>query len=286
MNNSNGMFESSKQQGLCPSEESLIKFHHGVLSQEEATVIERHTKTCATCKIALISLAEFRPEPRKPPATHPSQNQEEKDALVTERLRSALKVQPSAPAPQEERTVPKTQDLVAPSSFKSALAYIIILILLYPAYLGLFGRTTAAVETPIQSVVAETPMVKTYGTAQIFTLPEAQRASLEQEPTQETEFTFLNTTPLFTLAFFVPVQDQQMFQYNAKIVDENLEVVDEQLDIQSSDGLSNFLLVCNGQAFAYAEEARFTLVVSEINRATQDVSEEFNFPFKLKIAVP
>jgi len=156
----------------------------------------------------------------------------------------------------------KISDLFPRMLIGPALAYLIILILLYPAYLGIFksGKLYEPNVTEIN-----------------FELIQFDSRSVTQT---ENEIALSTNTDIFSLSFNIPVLNKKNIRYDAKILDSNGKLVWEIKDIKSLDDYGTFLVIGHRKFFA---EGCYKLTVNEINKIENRVQETFVFSFKIVI---
>lgn len=170
---------------------------------------------------------------------------------------------------------------------KPAVAYFLVLCLIYPAYLGLFRKPRVikevvkeTVEVPvIKEVVREkevAPPASLPGILDVrdFSLgPEAERAATETK-----SFALAKSDAFFVLSFFVSISADPSAQYDVEIKKADGAWVAGQKDIRSKDGLGNFSLVCTRSVFTTGD---YVLRLLKVKRATSAVEEVYPFRFKI-----
>ena len=134
-----------------------------------------------------------------------------------------------------------------------ALAYALVALLLYPAYLGTFGRRQAA-EAP-QPPAAVEP-------AKVLDLSPERGGRFQARPGERDR--------VFVLSFFIPVRDG--VRYTATITGEDGKAVAAPRQLEDHNGAGNFHLVCSRDLF---RPGRYTLTVTGSDGRT------FTYPFSL-----
>lgn len=95
--------KKATDRGDCPASEDLVRYHQRQLTSEEMLRIKQHVDVCGSCDWSVVELWEF-------------------DSVASS----------AVPEPEESR---RKGFLIL---FHPAFAYGIVLVLLYPAYRGLF----------------------------------------------------------------------------------------------------------------------------------------------------
>ncbi|NOZ61074.1 MAG: zf-HC2 domain-containing protein [Calditrichaeota bacterium] len=201
------------------------------LPADEKNFIEAHLKTCFQCRNELEILGKV-------------------DASLREKrwLQILLKIKENT-----NTFLPKTLA-------KPALAYIIILLLLYPAYLGIFQRKTMTEPGVVQ---------QNYQLLQF-------NSRAEEESLNEIKLDA--QTDIFTLSFTLPVLISENIRYNAEIFDSADEIIWQKQGIKSLDEYGTFLIFCHSRFF---RGGLYSLQISEFNKAKKQVEERFLFSFKI-----
>ncbi len=141
-----------------------------------------------------------------------------------------------------------------------ALAYMIILLLLYPAYLGIFKSSK-----PFEPNVAE----KNFELIQFDNRLESKTKN---------EITVSKESEVFSLSFNLPVLNEENIRYDATISNSNGKVIWEKKYIKSLDDYGTFLVIGFSNFFV---EGIYKLTINEINRKENTIKEEFVFTFKV-----
>ena len=225
----------AKTKGECPNAERLAKFLSGELAEEDSEKITRHVAACGVCDSLLERMRWF----DDPEAWR------EVDNRLTERFHSFLG--------RQRRSVF--------SVLRHAwLAYLIVLLLIYPAYRGL-------VPAPAKNEASTAPASRVPGleSAKILQLDATRSEGVSAiAPTERDK--------VFILSFFLPIRTG--LRYSAAIVDGFNKIIAAQPEISSYDGQGNFYLVCDRHVFT---GGRYVLIVKE----SGGDSREFRFPFTL-----
>ncbi len=139
-----------------------------------------------------------------------------------------------------------------------ALAYVLVALLLYPAYLGTFGRRRAAEVKPV--IPGQPPLG--VEPAKVLELSPERGGKIRVSPGERDK--------VFVLSFFVPVRAG--VRYTAAIAAEDGKTVAASRELEAHDGAGNFHLVCSRDLFP---AGRYTLTV------TGSEGRTFTFPFSL-----
>lgn len=151
-----------------------------------------------------------------------------------------------------------------------ALAYLLVLVLLYPAYRGLF-RKPEVVTVPVKEIV-EVEKPTPGATFLTFKLEEPVRGAGQR-------LTTVRLAPdekFFALSFFVPISSRPEFVYEVEVRDSQERVVMADKQARAQDSLGNFSLMCPRDLFS---SGKYELRVKEVNKTTQAVRGEFKFSF-------
>jgi len=131
----------------CPDADLLRKFHAKSLSADESRAIEEHVALCGLCDLKLGRLAEADPS-ADPPGAVPPSVWEQVDPRFTRRFEEFLA---SAKRPPRRPVFVFFAKIFA----TPAPAYVLALLLCYPAYLGLTNRVPGG--SPPPSPVGNSP---------------------------------------------------------------------------------------------------------------------------------
>ncbi len=139
-----------------------------------------------------------------------------------------------------------------------AVAYALAAALLYPAYLGVFGRR----QVPDTRPAVAQPSAPGVEPAKVLDLSPERGARARVSPGESDRF--------LVLAFMVPVRGGA--RYSAVIIGEDGKAVAPPRELEDREGAGNFYLVCGKDLFP---PGRYTLTVTESGGRT------FTFPFSL-----
>jgi len=147
---------------------------------------------------------------------------------------------------------------------KPKLAYIIIILLLYPAWLGIFKLNNMK-----KKIMEPTVAQVNY---------ELLQSGIRAEASEVIEIELSPQTDIFSLSFNVPILVSENIRYDAIIVDNQNKAVWQISDIKSLDRYGTFLLICHSKYFA---EGNYILRISEFNSVENQVQNEFIFHFQI-----
>ena len=225
----------AKTKGECPDTDQLVSFLTGELAAEDSEKITRHVAACGVCDALLERMRGF----DDPEAWLDA------DRRLTERFHSFLNMQ--------QRSV---FSVLRPSR----IAYLIVLLLLYPAYRGLVPALAKHQTWPPPA-----PPLPALESAKILRLDTTRGASVSTMVLTERD-------KVFILSFFVPIKTD--LRYSAAIEDGLAKIIATPTEISSYDSQGNFYLICDRHLFTGGQ---YVLVVKEFGRD----SREFRFPFTL-----
>lgn len=260
-----------QKRGPCPDDETLIAFHEQKLPADRTKQIETHLNLCTTCQDAIRLLQRFdegQSETLPEPPDWPD---------VRQRLQSRF----HAFLEQQKPTGPESASTSFWNQVKSialhpVLAYLLIALLLYPAYRGLFGKPQVVTKIVPQKeiVTVEKP------TVDIATVPRVDlKAGIRAAGASPPSIRLSPEVPFFILTFFVPVSERPEFAYQVEIYDHRGKPIARQPEARPQDRLGNFLLLCRRDLFSPGE---YELRVKEVDRATQAVRRTFRFSFVME----
>jgi hypothetical protein len=220
----------SKRRGDCPGSEQLVRYQQHTLSTEEMLLIKQHLNLCGLCDWTVTGLTEF------DTVANPSMEDQRQPARKGSLLRFIL---------------------------NPALAYGIVLALLYPAYRGIFHPRS--VETDFQGV----------GSARDFDLGDA--STTRSGSAAERKLVQLSPRErFFILSIFVPIRKDHT--YEMQIVNQKGEKIDSG-EIKSRDLIGNFSIVANANLFS---DGDYSLTVKEIEQSSRQLKEEYRFRFQIE----
>ncbi|MBN1415671.1 MAG: zf-HC2 domain-containing protein [Bacteroidales bacterium] len=149
---------------------------------------------------------------------------------------------------------------------KPAFAYILVLLLLYPAWLGIFRKN----DRPMQ--VNKAVNIKDH-----FVLKQNNQRGYTN---RQNVFELADTKGLFTLSFHLPDVDKKDFTYKARIIDEKNNVKWQTSDLQFIDDYGNVLLLLNNSNF---RTGPYTLIIDQKNTETGQTADEYTYVFKIRL---
>jgi hypothetical protein len=238
-----------RQRGSCPDAEQLLAYQDERLAPAERTAVEQHVAACGVCLVSLARLRHFDEATLEDTVDVPGW--QEIEYGLRERVWEMASVRKRVPGPFDRAAAVLRQFFWRP-----AVAYFLALLLLYPAYLGLFTGDQTAV-----------------GNASVLVLSSPDLRSAERGAPDgirlSPEDSFL------VLQFFVPIREAPGISYAASIVGPSGSVI-EIGDLQSTDNLGNFSLVCPESLLS---PGAYKLVVREQDAAKKEPVETFQFPF-------
>ena len=236
----------SQGKGLCPDTETLAGFLDGRLGEAEANKVKLHLSSCGVCDLVLEKMKAFEAEVTasddKPLGL--------RAYAVENRLRAALK----------QRAGQGNMSRVAGGWWTAAgmhhfigvlvwylkspvVAYVLVLVLAYPAYRGLRFHVqapappSAAVERPTAAQPTQPGMIP----AKLLELGHTSRA-IDQTLT----INLTHTDREFVLAFFVPAR--KGFSYRAEALHIKLSVIVAQTALSGNEQ-GDFQLICDRKRF-------------------------------------
>jgi hypothetical protein len=152
-----------------------------------------------------------------------------------------------------------------------ALAYLLVLALLYPAYRGFFQKPEIRVVREKETVEVPKPPLD-MAALRTFELKAPERAGGQGPSVVRVS----PDEPFFALTFFVPISERPELVYDVEIRDSQNHVVAEQKDARATDRLGNFLFVCRRELFL---PGQYLLRVREVNRTMGAATIQAIFPF-------
>lgn len=167
-------------------------------------------------------------------------------------------------------------DRIAGFFLRPAVAYALLLCLIYPAYLGIFRKSPVVKE---KQVVQETPT--SLGVIAV-TRDVSLGGGVTREGGGEKEIILSKTDNFFMLSFFVPVTTEPNTRYDLEVRGEDGSLIAEQKAVVSRDILGNFSIVCNKQLF---KEGSYVLELLKVDKATSAKKGNYRFKFKIVHAI-
>jgi hypothetical protein len=160
--------------------------------------------------------------------------------------------------------VQKIREFFAKPVLKPAYAYILILALLYPAWLGLFKRDSS------QGKISEPVNI-----GSIFVLEQDnQRAAGEQLNTIALDKTF----SLFAFSFVLPIKDHEKNIYQASVSNNENKVIWQDENVKFVDQFGTVIIVFPQKYFA---AGKYILTVIEKQKQSNKVMNKYLFNFSL-----
>ncbi|MEO8656918.1 MAG: hypothetical protein ABI693_00525 [Bryobacteraceae bacterium] len=222
----------AKRCGGCPSAEDLVAYQSGELGPTQTAVLHDHVLLCATCELNL------------------------------ERLNEADRV--TAPAVVEEPAGEAHPWMRV--FWNPAIAYTLALILVYPAYRGIFSHGT--VELP----ATVSPLPVALAPVQVFELAQDRKAS-----SRDPALVLRQGEDRFVVSFFVPTRPG--YRYFAELRDAKGRTVGEKRELATSR-TSNVSLSCDA---GILHSGAYKLTVTEWGRQGESASSSFDYAFELRL---
>jgi hypothetical protein len=259
------------RRGDCPSEETLCAFHEGTLTADLASSAQKHTGMCSQCQIRIELIKKF--ERHSHAEIGEISGWPEIEMRGQQRFYSFLGSR--VKKEQEQKTKTGLIDRLKAVLVHPAFAYLVTLVLLYPAYLGLFRNPETVKETVREKELVEVEKPEpaiSIATLHTIKLQLAERGA----GSGRSAVRLSEDEPFFALAFFVPISERPEFIYDLEVRDEQGRVVAAEEAARPQDYLGNFLLVCSRELFP---PGKYELRVKEINKRAQSTRREFRFSF-------
>lgn len=245
-----------RERGKCPESQALLAYESGELEPDEREKLRAHVEICGTCQASLRLIERMRQA-----ATETEADSAGKQAIggATDSTR------------REAVSKPRSGSIFAGLKefiWRPAIAYALMLLLLYPAYRGLLVQRSKPElsETPLPSI----PM----GTSQTITLESSDLRGTEAKPNVLT----LSSSDRFVMfEFFVPIRATATVQYAASLQGTSGSLFRVE-PITSKDGKGNFNLVCPQEVLAPGSHV---LAVEEFDRQKNERTATFSFSFEV-----
>jgi hypothetical protein len=232
--------------GQCPDTETLAGFLDGRLGEAEANKVKLHLGSCGVCDLVLEKMKAFEAEVTasddKPLGL--------RAYAVENRLRAALKQRAGQANMSRVAggwwTVAGMYHLIGVLVWylkSPVVAYVLVLVLAYPAYRGLRFHVqapappSAAVERPTAAQPTQPGMIP----AKLLELRQT-RSALDHG----SAVNLTHTDREFVLAFFVPAR--KGFSYRAEVLDIKLSVIVAQTALSGNEQ-GDFQLICDRKRF-------------------------------------
>ena len=243
--------------GECPDTETLAGFLDGRLSEAEANKVKLHLGYCGVCDLVLEKMKAFEAEVTAGEDKRPGL----RGYAVENRVRAFLKQGPGQANMNKAAggwwTAAGVYHFIGALVWylkSPVVAYVVVLILAYPAYRGLRFRVeapappSAAVQRTTAAPSAQPGMVA----AKLLELGQTRRAT-----DQSLAVNLTQTDSEFVLAFFVPTR--KGFSYRAEALDSKLNVIVAQTALRSNEQ-GEIQLICDRRRFV---PGTYTLKVFE-----------------------
>ncbi len=229
--------ELKARRGDCPGSDELLQYQQKSLPAEQLVKMKQHIDSCGLCDSIVTGLTQF-------------------DSAVIEKPKQSI-----------PWMVTMRQFFLQP-----AVAYLVALALLYPAYVGIFRKPGV-----VEKIIEAPAPIQGVGSAQDFDLGEgtAQRGSSPSSaPVQIMRISA--EEKFFILNFFVPVRPDR--RYEMQIVGDKGEQITAR-KVTSRDRLGNFSLVCTWDLFP---PDSYVLTIKELEQNSQQVHDEYFFRFTVQ----
>jgi len=273
-------FDAMRQQrGGCPDAGTLARFLDGGLSEEQRSSVGSHIASCGFCDLAVSQMRQFEQTFDMGEDAPVPLRWSRIERNLDRRMRGLLDAGKPRPFWGAAVSVFRdTADYVFAALRKPMVAYALLLLLLYPAYLGIVqirhpaGKSTASSrgESGSTTVVVPPPSLPAPMPALIVNLDRVRG-----EKGGGHAGAVPNGVNLVVLQFFWPVRLGAT--YSGQIKDATGRVVVPVPDLTSSDSKGNFSLVCERK---YLPPGNYTLTVVE-KTPRETVPRQFSFPFSL-----
>jgi len=264
------------------------------LSEKEAAEVEQHLTTCASCKkeldhIKWISEGLFPMTCETFPGhinsrilTIYSESKKELNNEVIKRIEDHLslcrqcqhelemlnKVNESLDKSEEvsllQGIIDKIGALFVKPIVKPVYVYVLILSLLYPAWLGLFRKDTG------QKRLDEPVNIR-----HLYMLEQSGQRALGE---QANEIVLADRSGVFAFSFVLPVKSQEDNVYQATISNDQNEIVWDNENLGFIDSYGTIIIVCPQM---YFDEGNYFLIVTEKPMQTKEVNNKYIFNFKV-----
>lgn len=227
--------------GPCPSTEDLVAFSNRSLPIEETLVIRRHVQQCGLCDWALAQLKDF-------------------DAATKQ---------------AERRLFALPLRLFRRPSL--AVAYLLVVLLLYPAYLGIF-QTPEVVYRRLPQATAKPPAAESMNSAPLVDLGDAtvKRGSASSAAAIP-EVALPTNAKYLVLRFYLPVHPDHVYRMQLHRADSDRMV--ESVEIRSQDPLGNFSVVAPARLFRQIGD--YVVVVQEMEQGAGNPLDQYEFRLRI-----
>ncbi len=252
-----------RDRGECPEPAQLLMGHRRQLSPREDERMQAHVEACGFCQLSLKLIAEWEAA---------SQETGAGEAPDWKNIEARLRKNVLAFAPGREKAPNPFERLffnLKGILWRPAVAYLIVLVLLYPAYRGTL--LVRKVESP---KTAEPRAGYLAGTSRIVTLEQQDLRGTARTPNR---LTLSPEDGFATLQFFVPIRVAPHITYSADIQSLG-ETVARVEKLTSFDGLGNFALVCPKDILV---PGSYVLAVEEYDQQKNERTARFSFQFEV-----
>ncbi len=225
------------RRGECPSSDELLQYQQNSLTLEQLAQVKQHIDSCGFCDAIVTGLTQF-------------------DLAVTEKPKQSM----------------PWMVTVRHFFLQPAVAYLVALALLYPAYVGIFRNPVV-----VEKIIKVPAPIQGVGSAEDFDLGEGTvQRSGTPSPVPDQIIRISAEEKFFILDFFVPVRPDR--RYEMQITDDKGEQIAAG-KVTCRDRLGNFSLVCSRELFP---AGTYLLTVKELDQSTQQVYDEYLFRFRVQ----
>jgi hypothetical protein len=159
---------------------------------------------------------------------------------------------------KQKLTVLATKTILRP-----AFAYVLVLLLLYPAWLGLFRKISG--ERIIEPVNIEN----------LYILEQNDQRAPEKQVNQ---IILHNHSAFFTLSFVLPIKNQKDFEYEASINNTENKIIWQNKNLKFVDPYGTVILICPQKYFS---KGTYFLHVIEKQKQANEVMNKYMFTFEV-----
>lgn len=157
----------------------------------------------------------------------------------------------------------KVYEFIAGLFLKPAFAYVLVLLLLYPAWLGLYektGQQNSAGPFYIENIYVLEP------------------TGIRGPERQLKEIDLKDSPGFFALSFVIPINNPENPEFTAVIVNSDNKITWNAGNLTFLDEYGTVILICPRKYFP-ADEYR--LIVSEKQRLSPEIKDKYTFLFKI-----
>jgi hypothetical protein len=145
---------------------------------------------------------------------------------------------------------------------RPVFVYILVLLLLYPAWLGIFKSGSGDLEPRV--------IRKNY---------ELQSIGLRSGSEQQNTVLLEKSSDFFSLSVSIPIDITEKLTYNAVILNNDKDIIWTEKNIQPLDQYGFFSVICSGE---YFNDGEYLLRITEKGAVKEKLVESFDFPFEVK----